>query len=156
MRIKETCQRHGAIFPVVQYMKFCIRKRKTFPLVGLCLFKRSQFQLLERKREKKLMVFVPRGPLCMPRSSVDFLKTVWYFQFPGSSAGKESACNVGDLDLIPGLERSPGGRDGNPLQYSCLENPHGQSNLAGYSQRGCTESDTTERLSTHSLHLKIY
>ena len=37
--------------------------------------------------------------------------------------GKESACNVGDPDLIPGSERSPGGRHGNPLQCSCLENP---------------------------------
>ena len=39
--------------------------------------------------------------------------------------GKESACNTGGLDLgsIPGLRRSPGGGNGNPLQYSCLENP---------------------------------
>ena len=42
--------------------------------------------------------------------------------FPGSSAGKESASNAGDLGLIPGLERSPGEGNGNPLQYSCLEN----------------------------------
>ena len=40
-----------------------------------------------------------------------------------SSDGKESACNVGDLGLIPGLERSPGEGNGNPLQCSCLENP---------------------------------
>ena len=43
--------------------------------------------------------------------------------FPGGSDGKESACGVGDLGLIPGLGRSPGERNGNPLQYSCLENP---------------------------------
>ena len=43
--------------------------------------------------------------------------------FPGHSDGKESACNVGDLGLIPGSGRSPGGGHGNPLQYSCLENP---------------------------------
>ena len=43
--------------------------------------------------------------------------------FPGGSAGKESACSVGDLGLIPGLGRSPGEGNGNPLQYSCLENP---------------------------------
>ena len=42
--------------------------------------------------------------------------------FPGGSDGKESACNVGDLGSIPGLERSPGRGHGNPLQYSCLEN----------------------------------
>ena len=43
---------------------------------------------------------------------------------------KESTCNAGDLGLIPGLGRSPGGGHGNPFPYSCLENPHGQRNLA--------------------------
>ena len=43
--------------------------------------------------------------------------------FPGSSGGKASAYNVGDLGSIPGLGRSPGEGNGNPLQYSCLENP---------------------------------
>ena len=38
-------------------------------------------------------------------------------------SGKESACSAGDLDLIPGLGGSPGGKHGNPLQFSCLENP---------------------------------
>ena len=42
--------------------------------------------------------------------------------FPGGSVGKESAYNVGDLVSIPGLGRSPGEGNGNPLQYSCLEN----------------------------------
>ena len=42
--------------------------------------------------------------------------------FPGGSGGKESACNLGDLGLIPGLGRCPGGGHGHPLQYSCLEN----------------------------------
>ena len=41
--------------------------------------------------------------------------------FPGGSEGKVSACNAGDLGLIPGLGRSPGEGNGNPLQYSCLE-----------------------------------
>ena len=62
--------------------------------------------------------------------------------FSGGPDSKESACNVGDLGLIPGLRRSPGGGHGNPLQYSCLENPHRQRSLAGKSQ------DTTERPST--------
>ena len=48
--------------------------------------------------------------------------------FPGGSDGKESTCNEGDLGSIPGLGRSLGGRQGNPPQYSCLENPHGQRN----------------------------
>ena len=42
--------------------------------------------------------------------------------FPGGSDSKASACNVGDPGSIPGLERSPGEENGNPLQYSCLEN----------------------------------
>ena len=43
--------------------------------------------------------------------------------FTGGSAGKESVCNARDLGLIPGLGRSPGEGKGNPIQYSCLENP---------------------------------
>ena len=46
-----------------------------------------------------------------------------YEDFPHSSVGKESACNAGDLGWIPGSGRSPGEGNGNPLQYSCLENP---------------------------------
>ena len=43
--------------------------------------------------------------------------------FPDGSDGKVSACNVGDPGLIPGLGRCPGEGNGNPLEYSCLENP---------------------------------
>ena len=71
--------------------------------------------------------------------------------FPGGSGGKGSACNGGKLGSIPGLGRSPGGGHGNPLQYSCLENPHGQRSLAGCSPWGPGESDTIERLSTWDL-----
>ena len=46
-----------------------------------------------------------------------------YLGFPGGSVCKESACNAGDLGSIPELGRSPGEGNGNPLQYSCLENP---------------------------------
>ena len=42
--------------------------------------------------------------------------------FPGGSDSKESACNTGDPGSIPGLRRSPGEQNGNPFQYSCLEN----------------------------------
>ena len=73
--------------------------------------------------------------------------------FPGSSAGKESTCNAGDPGLIPGLGSSPGGGHGNPLQYSCLENSHGQRSLAVYSPWGRKESDTTEQLSTQHIHI---
>ena len=68
--------------------------------------------------------------------------------FLGGSDGKESSRSTGDLGLIPGLGRSPGGGHGNPVQYSCLENLHGQRNLVGHSRWGCKESDTTEGLST--------
>ena len=74
-----------------------------------------------------------------------------FLDFPGGSDGKESACTAGDLGSIPGLGRSPGGGHGNPLQHSCLENPHGQRSLAGYSPWGRKESDTTERLSIHAI-----
>ena len=70
--------------------------------------------------------------------------------FPCGSVSKESACNAGELGLIPGLGRSPGGGNGNPLQYSCLVNPHGQRSLVGYSPWGRRESDTTEQLRTHN------
>ena len=63
--------------------------------------------------------------------------------------GKQFACNVGDLGLIPGSGRSPGGGHGNPLQYSCLENPHGQRSLAGYSPWDYKESDMTEQATKH-------
>ena len=64
--------------------------------------------------------------------------------FPGGSDGKESVCSEGDLGLIPGLGRSLGGGYGNPLQCSCLENPHGQRSLVGCGPCGHKESDTTE------------
>ena len=46
-----------------------------------------------------------------------------YMGSPGSSAGKESACNAGNLGSVSQVGRFPGGGNGNPLQYSCLENP---------------------------------
>ena len=67
-----------------------------------------------------------------------------------SSADKESACNAGDLGSIPGLGRSPGGGNGNPLQYSCLENPMNREEPGRLQSVGVQELDTTERLSTHT------
>ena len=71
--------------------------------------------------------------------------------FPGGLDGEESACSAGDLGSIPGSRRSLRGEHGNPLQYSYLENPHGQRSLAGYSPWGHTESDMTGQLSTTSF-----
>ena len=57
-------------------------------------------------------------------------------------------------NLIPGSGKSPGGGLGNPLQYSCLESPHRQRSLVGYSPPDCKESDMTEQLSKHSERKK--
>ena len=55
-----------------------------------------------------------------------------------------NAGDIRDASLIPGLGRSPGGGYGNPLQYSCLENPHRQRTLVSYNPWGCKESGLTE------------
>ena len=68
--------------------------------------------------------------------------------FPGGSDGKESTRIVEDMGLIPGVGRSPGGGHGNPLLYSCLENPHRQWSLVGYDPWG-RRVGPAERLSTH-------
>ena len=57
---------------------------------------------------------------CWLGIAFDHLNNVWVF--PGGSDNKESACNAGDPGSIPGSRRSPGEGNGNPLQYSCLEN----------------------------------
>ena len=73
-----------------------------------------------------------------------------YMDFPGGSDSKDSTCTSGNLGSIPRLGRSPGGGRGNPLQYSCLENPHSQRNLVGYNTRDREESDMTELLSSEA------
>ena len=70
--------------------------------------------------------------------------------FPGSSAGKESACNSGDSGSIPGSGRSPAEGNGYPLHYSGLQNPHCQRNLAGYSPWGHKEWYMIEWLNSNS------
>ena len=64
--------------------------------------------------------------------------------FPGGSDGKESASNAGDRGSIPGSGRYLGEGNGNPLQYSCLENPKRWRSLAGYTPWSCKELDMTE------------
>ena len=81
----------------------------------------------------------------------DRLPTPVFLGFPCGSAGKGSACNVGDPGSIPGLGRSPGGGQGNTLQYSCLENPHGQRSLVGYSPLGPRVRHNSE--TKHSIAL---
>ena len=72
--------------------------------------------------------------------------------FPGDSVGKESACNArdtGDLGVIPGLGRSTGEEHGNPLQYSCLENPTDRGTWRAI-VRGVAKSQT--RMSNEHVH----
>ena len=57
------------------------------------------------------------------KSILEFFYLLNTMSFPDGSDGKESACNAGDLGLIPGSGRSPGDGNGNPLQFSCLEKP---------------------------------
>ena len=68
---------------------------------------------------------MPRGRASRGGINWDFgiSRCSYYMGFPGSSDSIESACNAGDSGSIPGLGRSPGEGNGNPLWYSCLENP---------------------------------
>ena len=75
----------------------------------------------------------------------------WPVDFPGGSDGKESACQAGDPGLIPGLRGSPGGGNGNSLQYACLKNSMDRGACAwlqpmGYSPWTHKESDTIEQV----------
>ena len=89
-----------------------------------------------------------KGALFIPRKVEGTIDHVTQFLLPkgflGGSDGKESACNVGDLGSIPRLGRFTGGGHGNLLQYSWVENSHGQRSLVGYSPWGHKESDMTE------------
>ena len=73
--------------------------------------------------------------------------------FPSSSGGKGSACSAGDLGSTPGLGRSPGDGNGNPLQYSCLENSTDRGAWWA-TAHGVAELDTTERL-THNNSIVV-
>ena len=67
-------------------------------------------------------IIIPRDKLEGERHNT-YMWNLNYDTNHGGPDDKESAGNAGNLGLIPGLERSPGGGHGNPLQYSCLENP---------------------------------
>ena len=104
-----------------------------------------------------------RNPPAMQETLVQFLvgKILWrrdrlptpvFLGFPGGSDSKESACNVSDLGSIPGLGRSPGEEHGNPLQYSCLDNPHGQRTWRATVHGVAKSRDTTEQLALMGTH----
>ena len=77
------------------------------------------------------------------------------FSFAGGAEGKASACNAGDLGSIPGLGRPPGEGNGNPLQYSCLENPM-DGGAWGATVHGVAKSRTRLSNFTHSLILQTW
>ena len=86
-------------------------------------------------------------------------KQLWIQGFPGGSDGKASACNAGDPGSIPGSGRSPGEGNGNPLQYSCLENSIDeggwQATVHGVAKSRTRLSDFTKSLS-HYIHTSEY
>ena len=86
-------------------------------------------------------------PLAVP---LDLYLFIVKLDFPGVSDGKESACNAGELGVIPWLGRFPGGGNSNPLQYSCLENPRDRGVWWAIVHGGLKESGMTECL-TFSL-----
>ena len=80
--------------------------------------------------KQRMLGFLHRCSISFPVDGVilwaimrSFYISLALTSFPGGSEGKASACNAGDLGSIPGSGRSPGGGNGNPLQYSCRENP---------------------------------
>ena len=80
---------------------------------------------------------------------VEEIKIIMSTLLPSGPVGKESACNpgdAGDTGLIRGSRRSPGGGHGNPLQYSCLENPMDRGAWQATIHVGCKESDMTEAI----------
>ena len=84
--------------------------------------------------------------------------------FPGSSVAKKkkkknppaNVRDMGDIGSIPGLRRSPGGGNSNPLQYSCLDNPMDRGACGLQSPWGCKESDTSEPVSMHAKSVPPY
>ena len=86
---------------------------------------------------------ISKSSYCFARDSSFWLKFIK--NYGGGSYGKGSACNAGDMSFITGSGRSPGERNGYPLQYSCLENSTDRGAWRA-SPWGHKESDTTERL----------
>ena len=96
---------------------------KSAHVYAFFLHLRRYFQMKQRKAASGFVAQMPPKRFKL-RHLLSTSFGLW--DFPGSSDGKASAYNVGDLGSIPGLRRSPREGNGNPLQYSCLENPMGR------------------------------
>ena len=90
----------------------------------------------------------PQACRLYPKQHGIFLFLCW---LPRWLSGKESVCNTGNADLIPGWERSPGEGNGTAVQYSCLENPMNRGAWQATVQLVTKESDTTEQLTLFNL-----
>ena len=99
-----------------------LREKKKSRFFVLCSFKKLYEGCFFLKGHRT------KNPIFFSWISVGYNKG---WGFPGGSDSKESTCNLGDLGSVPGLARSHGGGHNNSLQYSCLENPHGQRSLVG-------------------------
>ena len=86
---------------------------------------------------------LPYSIRTIKKMDLNFTELMFLVGFTRWLNGNKSICQAEDTGLIPGLGRSPGGGNGKPLQYSCLENPHGQRSLMGYSPWGCIELGMT-------------
>ena len=133
----------------VEYANIWQKERSRFPAILQAL---RQMGLLQGTKRLSFLFMVDslwgRIMITVPGILVQVNSSRW-------CGGKEFICWCrGDTGSIPGLGRSPGGGHGNPLQYSCLENPTDRS-LAGYSPRDCKELDTTERMSMQHTALKL-
>ena len=108
-------------FLLWEYLKFSLRKHfSDFHAAGMCWLHFPD----SRKKKKKKHV----------SQRMEWINL--YYVWPGSSDGKESACSAGDLCLILESGRCPGGGNGNPLQYSCLENPQWTEEPGGLQSMG--------------------
>ena len=99
-------------------------------MVLLCSEKESQIladpwitYVENRLKGSQLKIWTGARPSTLESLQLGIVNHRGPIGLPGGSDGQVSACNVGDLGLIPGLRRSPGEGSGNPLQYSYLENP---------------------------------
>ena len=142
------CYLLSTLFTYFFFKKFFL---STWESVLYCCFKGALLST-GTKLYCSLLLLGQKGKLfCW--SSFKCLTNVW--AYPGGSDGKESARNAGDLGSIPGSGRSPGRGHGNPLKYSCLENPMDRGAWWATVHGGTKESDTTEQLSLFYWGRKI-